>query len=227
MDDALLAKGLGADFVDGAGSTLYAVVVPVDSNSNQPLSGSPPYTPGHLQLYRADLAYSVGQWTLVGDVPHNSIDSLRAATVISGQESFPMLYTTSSFDASTPNAPAVTLSSPVVEYSDNAGQSWTPTPTAGIPAGYAVEGSAGDLAIGAIPAMLRDGTALVFFTAGSETAIFAWKPGDASWHDEGGAFSTSRILSFFIQPQNDSTGQPVSYAFYLTTDTGVLSYHLS
>jgi hypothetical protein len=227
VDDALLAKGLGADFVDGAGSTLFAVVEPVDPNSNQPLSGNPPYTPGHLQLYRADLAWSGGQWTLVGDLPHNSIDSFRVSTDIGSQPPSTVLYATSSFDATAPNAQATRLPTPVVEYSDNLGQSWKSAPTDGIPAGYAVQGSASNSEIGPIPATLADGAALVFFTAGQDTTIFAWKPGDASWHAEGGAFSASPILSLYVQTQNGSTGQPVPYIFDLTTGSGLLRCQLT
>jgi hypothetical protein len=238
VDDGLEAKGLGADFMSGEGSMIFAVVEPVDPSTHQPLSASPPYTAGHLQLYFSTLAGASGaSWTLLGDVPDNSVDTMRVAALTLGQDNLPLIYLTSSFDATTPDAPATRLSAPVLEYAEVDGGptlSWKTTPSAGIPSGDALLGNASGWAIGPLAATLPDGTVLAFFTAprtGSpddgKTAIFAWKPGAAAWQQEGGLFSAAAVTSLLVVTQANGDGTLVPYALYLTTDSGVLGCQLS
>jgi len=207
MDDALIAKGLGVDSyaVAPSGATLFAIAERVNASLMPITQVSPPYAPGHLQLWRSDDAGA--SWKLVGDVPHNAV---RNMWITRGtDEAHPLLYFVTESDGTT--GQFTELPMPAVAASLDGGKTWTEAPATGIPSGYT--------AYAHIWGVLPDGSVLLVFMSndGSRT-IFAWKAGAANWRQVTPPFTAagddpSDITSLLVI----SSGNRSASTIYLVT----------
>ncbi len=202
-DNALIARGLGIDEYAPTpdGSTVFAVVEPVDTNLYSVAeSQHPPLTPAY-QLWRTDDAgYS---WYFVGGIPDNAIPAMYA-TMVHGK---PILYILTAF--------ASPATASMLEYSNDGGTSWHAIPTDGIPANLQISlPLLGQLADGSILVLVTvnggsptGGT--TFFSSG--THLLAWKPGQAQWREVAPPLEVNGVSMLLIEPP-DATGAQTLWA---------------
>lgn len=206
-DAGLVNQGRGADrfAVSPSGSALFAVAEPVDATLT-PVSATPPYPPGSLELWRSDDAGA--SWMRIGAVPHNAANDLAVAPT--GDVAHPVLYLVTDADASA--GTFTKLAAPILSRSLDGGQTWAPVAVTGLPSGASIEPS--------LPATLDDGSALVSVSVSGGSALYAWAPATSAWRRIAPPFTAGTVSALIVAPQGAAQPQ----AIYVVSDRGVQRY---
>jgi hypothetical protein len=167
-----------------SGSTLFALTA-AGCSSDGP-AASPPV------LWRSDDAG--GQWVKVGQLPGSVENGMIAVSGENGQA--PLLYINMAQETCTSHTCGIDASPSNLQVSADGGQTWTPAPTKGFPtslSGNPLQNPGEPLGA------LSDGSILFLAPpVPGSASLYAWKLGDASWHQVGSSFDT--IDTAFVVP---------------------------